>query len=168
MGTVGDCFDNAPMESFWGSMQIELLNRKRWTTYVELATAMADCIDNFYNPTRRHSPLGYLTPDEFEALPSKDHPGQDSHRRGPISGVQVRWTVIGGPRQRSAGRVRGGQHRPESRPGTGRSHIAGASIKPRAIQSLLRLIISPMSVGCDISGCTLPRWFPGSSLVPQI
>jgi putative transposase len=70
MGTIGDCFDNAPMESFWGSMQIELLNRQSWMTYVELATAMADYIVNFYNSLRRHSSLGYLTPDEFEALPS--------------------------------------------------------------------------------------------------
>ncbi len=70
MGTVGDCYDNAPMESFWGSMQIELLNRQRWMTYVELATAMADYIVNFFNPRRRHSSLEYLTPDEFEALPS--------------------------------------------------------------------------------------------------
>ncbi|HUC36359.1 MAG TPA: IS3 family transposase, partial [Acidimicrobiales bacterium] len=54
MGTIGDCFDNAPMESFWGTMQIELLNRKKtWMTYVELATAMADYIVNFYNPLRR-------------------------------------------------------------------------------------------------------------------
>jgi transposase InsO family protein len=68
MGTIGDCFDNAPMESFWGSMQIELLNRKRSMTFVELATAMADYIENFYNPSRRHSSLDYLTPDEFEAI----------------------------------------------------------------------------------------------------
>ena len=68
MGTVGDCLDNAPMESFWGSMQIELLHRKKWLTYVELATAMADYIVNIYNPMRRHSSLDYLTPDEFEAL----------------------------------------------------------------------------------------------------
>jgi transposase InsO family protein len=53
-------------------MQIELLNRKTWMTYVELATAMADYIVNFYNPLRRHSSLGYRTPDEFEALPSSD------------------------------------------------------------------------------------------------
>ena len=52
MGTVGDCYDNAPMESFWGSMQIELLNRQRWTTRVELSTAMAEWIVNFYNPKR--------------------------------------------------------------------------------------------------------------------
>ena len=76
MGTVGDCFDNAPMESFWGSMQIELLNRKKWMTYVELATAMADCIVNFYNPLRRHSLLEYLTPDEFEALRSDQNPAR--------------------------------------------------------------------------------------------
>ncbi len=72
MGTVGDCFDNAPMESFWGSMQIELLTRKKWMTYVELATAMADYIVNFYNSNRRHSSLEYLTPDEFEALTSTE------------------------------------------------------------------------------------------------
>ena len=71
MGTVGDCFDNAPMESFWGSMQIELLNRKKWMAYVELATAMADYIVTFYNPLRRHSSIEYPTPDEFEALASE-------------------------------------------------------------------------------------------------
>jgi putative transposase len=76
MGTVGDCYDNSPMESFWGSMQIELLNRQKWTTYVELATAMADYIVNFYNPARRHSSLDYLTPDEFELLTSTHNPAR--------------------------------------------------------------------------------------------
>jgi putative transposase len=68
MGTVGDCYDNAPMESFWGSMQIELLNRQKWLTIVELTSAMADYIENFYNLERRHSSLNYLTPNEFEEL----------------------------------------------------------------------------------------------------
>ncbi len=68
MGTIGDCFDNAPMESFWGSMQIELLDRQRWRTILELAIAIADYIEHFYNPARRHSALGYLTPNEFEVL----------------------------------------------------------------------------------------------------
>jgi putative transposase len=68
MGTTGDCYDNSPMESFWGSMQIELLNRQRWTTVVELSVAMADYIVNFYNPVRRHSSLNYFTPEEFENL----------------------------------------------------------------------------------------------------
>jgi putative transposase len=70
MGTVGDCYDNAPMESFWGSMQIELLNRQRWRTKMELGLAMVDYIEHFYNPDRRHSSLSYLTPTEFEDLHS--------------------------------------------------------------------------------------------------
>jgi len=68
MGTIGDCYDNAPMESFWGSLQIEVLDRQAWMTRVELAHAIADYIVNFYNPRRRHSSLDYLTPDEFEGL----------------------------------------------------------------------------------------------------
>lgn len=49
---------------------IELLKRKKWLTHVELATAMADFIVNFYDPLRRHSSLNYLTPEEFEAQSS--------------------------------------------------------------------------------------------------
>jgi putative transposase len=70
MGTVGDCYDNAPMESFWGTMQIELLNRKKWRTKIELSIAIAEWIEHFYNPERLHSSLGYLPPIEFEALHS--------------------------------------------------------------------------------------------------
>ena len=70
MGTVGDAYDNAPMESFWGTVQIELLNRQRWRTVVELSVALADYFENFYNEARRHSSLGYLTPREFSDLHS--------------------------------------------------------------------------------------------------
>jgi len=68
MGTIGDCFNNAPMESFWGSMQIELLNRQKWSTRLELASGTADYLETFYNPSRRHISFGYFTPDEFENL----------------------------------------------------------------------------------------------------
>ncbi|MGO9342310.1 MAG: IS3 family transposase [Acidimicrobiales bacterium] len=71
MGTIGDCYDNAPMESFWGSMQIELLNRQKWRTKIELSIAMADYIVHFYNEERRHSSIDYWTPTEFEDLHSK-------------------------------------------------------------------------------------------------
>ena len=64
------CYDNAPMESFRGSVQIELLNRQSWRTKMELGLASADYIEHFYNCHRRHSSLGYLTPNEFEALDS--------------------------------------------------------------------------------------------------
>jgi transposase InsO family protein len=70
MGTVGDYYDNAPMESFWGSMQLELLNREKWRTTLELAIAMADYIEHFYNPARRHSSLASLTPNECDDLHS--------------------------------------------------------------------------------------------------
>jgi transposase InsO family protein len=47
-----------------------LLNRQKWATVVELTQAIADYIENFYNPARRHSSLDYLTPAEFEDLNS--------------------------------------------------------------------------------------------------
>jgi len=74
MGTIGDCYDNAPMESFWGSMQIELLNRKKWRTKIELSIAIAEWIEHFYNPERLHSSLGYVPPIEFEDLHSSTNP----------------------------------------------------------------------------------------------
>ena len=40
MGTIGDCYDDAPMEAFWGRMQVELLNGKKWITIVELSMAV--------------------------------------------------------------------------------------------------------------------------------
>lgn len=66
MGSVGDCYDNAMMESFWSRMQVELLDRKRWRTRVELANAMFEYLEIFHNRQRRHSALGMLTPVEFE------------------------------------------------------------------------------------------------------
>lgn len=65
-GTVGDALDNAMMESFWSSMQIELLNRKKWTTRIELANAIFEYIEVFYNRKRRYSSLEYQTPSDFD------------------------------------------------------------------------------------------------------
>lgn len=64
-GTVGDGLDNALMESFWSSMQIELLKRKM---RVELANAIFEYIEIFHNRQRRHSALGYLAPTEHQTL----------------------------------------------------------------------------------------------------
>ena len=66
MGTVGDCYDNAVIEAFWGRMQTELLNRRRWRTRVELANAIFDYLEIFHNRQRRHSGIGMLTPIEYE------------------------------------------------------------------------------------------------------
>jgi putative transposase len=65
-GTVGDGLDNAMMESFWSSMQIELLDRKKWRTRIELANAIFDYIEVFYNRQRRHSSLDYAIPHEYD------------------------------------------------------------------------------------------------------
>ena len=67
MGTVGDALDNAVAESFFASLQCELLDRHQWPTRAGLAQAMFHWIEAFYNPTRRHSTLGYLSPIDFEA-----------------------------------------------------------------------------------------------------
>lgn len=68
MGHIASAYDNALMESFWGAMQLEQLDRRAWSTRRELATAMFEWIEGFYNRHRRHSALGYLSPDEFDTL----------------------------------------------------------------------------------------------------
>ncbi len=74
MGTVGDCFDNATMESFWGTMQLELLDTKEWSTRDELANAIFEWIECWYNPKRRHSSIGMHSPFTFETLHTRsDH-----------------------------------------------------------------------------------------------
>lgn len=67
MGTVGDAYDNALAESFWATLQTELLDRQSWTTRSQLRAAVFDYIEVFYNRKRLHSRLGYKSPLEFEA-----------------------------------------------------------------------------------------------------
>lgn len=66
MGSIGDCYDNGLMESFWARMQVELLNRRRWNTRLELANAIFEYLEIFHNRQRRHSSLGMLSPIEYE------------------------------------------------------------------------------------------------------
>jgi len=68
MGKVASSVDNALIESFWSTMQRELLDRRNWDTRVELARAIFEWIEGFYNPTRRHSSLGMRSPHEYETL----------------------------------------------------------------------------------------------------
>jgi putative transposase len=67
MGSVGDAFDNAVAESFFGTLQLELLDRGQWQSRHELAAAMFEWIECFYNPQRRHSSVGMLSPIDYEA-----------------------------------------------------------------------------------------------------
>ncbi len=67
MGTVGDALDNAAAESFYATLQTELLDRYSWPTRSRLRSAIFEYIEAFYNRKRRHSGLEYLSPAEFEA-----------------------------------------------------------------------------------------------------
>ena len=67
MGSVGDALDNAIAKSFFASMQTELLNRRRtWDSRTQLANAMFEWIEVFYNRQRRHSTLDYETPVDYD------------------------------------------------------------------------------------------------------
>jgi putative transposase len=66
MGSVGDCYDNALAESFFATLECELLARQTFRTHLEARTALFADLEIFYNRQRRHSALGYLSPDAYE------------------------------------------------------------------------------------------------------
>ncbi len=66
MGSVGDCYDNAMCESFFASLECELLDRRCFRTRTEARMAVFSYIEGWYNPRRRHSALGYESPMNFE------------------------------------------------------------------------------------------------------
>lgn len=65
-GSVGDAYDNAMCESFFATLECELLDRRRFRSQAEARMAVFQFIEGFYNPSRRHSALGYLSPLEYE------------------------------------------------------------------------------------------------------
>jgi putative transposase len=66
MGSVGDAYDNAMAESFFATLERELLNRRRFQTQAEARMAVFEWIEGWYNPHRRHSSLGYVSPVNYE------------------------------------------------------------------------------------------------------
>jgi putative transposase len=66
MGSVGDAYDNAMAESFFASLERELLNRRRFHSQAEAKMAVFEWIEGWYNPHRRHSSLGYRSPVNYE------------------------------------------------------------------------------------------------------
>jgi hypothetical protein len=66
MGTVGDAYDNAMAESFFATLECELINRRSWKSKADARTALFIWIEGWYNPRRRHSALDYLSPINFE------------------------------------------------------------------------------------------------------
>jgi putative transposase len=66
MGCVGACYGNAMAESFFATLECELLARQLFRMHLEACTAFFEYIEDFYNRQRRHSPLGYLSPIAYE------------------------------------------------------------------------------------------------------
>jgi putative transposase len=66
MSRVGDCWDNAVAESFFATLKAELVDHERYPTRAAAIASIGDYIENFYNLTRRHSHLDYVSPLEFE------------------------------------------------------------------------------------------------------
>ncbi len=66
MGSVGDAYDNAMCESFFATLECELLARRRFTSQAEARMAVFSYIEGWYNPARRHSGIGYLSPIAYE------------------------------------------------------------------------------------------------------
>ena len=66
MGSVGDAYDNAMAESFFATLECELLDRRRFQSQAEAQVAVFNFIEGWYNPRRRHSSLGYHSPSNFE------------------------------------------------------------------------------------------------------
>ncbi|HET9066742.1 MAG TPA: IS3 family transposase [Gemmatimonadales bacterium] len=67
MSRRGDCWDNAVVESFFATLKLGLVHRQTWATRSSLTRALVDYIDGWYNPERRHSHLGYVSPIAYEA-----------------------------------------------------------------------------------------------------
>ena len=66
MGSTGDCYDNAMAESFFATLEVELIDRSDWSGPAQARAAVFEYIEVFYNRIRRHSGIGYRSPDEFE------------------------------------------------------------------------------------------------------
>jgi putative transposase len=86
MSGVGQCWDNAPMESFFASLKKELVHHEDYQTRAEARTSIFEYIETFYNPKRRHSSLGYVSPSEFErnrwSNPAEPHPLPSNNPNG--------------------------------------------------------------------------------------
>ena len=68
MGSKGCAYDNAVAESFFATLKKELVHRRSWPTRRELISEVFEFVEGFYNTTRRHSTLGYLSPTQFERI----------------------------------------------------------------------------------------------------
>lgn len=79
MGTVGDAYDNAMAESFFATLECELIDRRSWRSKAEAKTALSTWIESWYNPRRLHSTLGYASSINFEEDHAADNDRAEQH-----------------------------------------------------------------------------------------
>jgi putative transposase len=89
MGTVGDAYDNAMAESFFATLECELIDRRSWKTKTEARLALFTYIEGWYNPRRRHSSLGQVSPAKFERSHHDRHHAPPSSREHDLTTVGV-------------------------------------------------------------------------------
>ena len=73
MGSVGDCYDNVLAESFFATLECELIDRSAFGNHSEARLAVFDYVEAFYNPRRRHSSIDYLSPIAYERRWREQH-----------------------------------------------------------------------------------------------
>ena len=88
MGSKGCCFDNAVAESFFATLKKELARRRSWPMRRELTGEVFEYIEAFYNPVRRHSTLGYLSPVQFEKGTLSPDGAKDAASRLPLTKIR--------------------------------------------------------------------------------
>ena len=94
-GSVGDCYDNAMCESFFATLECELLERRRFRSHAEARMAVFEFIEGWYNPRRRHSAIGYLSPVDYER--SKLPPARPNPRSSTKPGqLHLSWIMKSG------------------------------------------------------------------------
>lgn len=79
MGSVGDCYDNAMAESFFATLECEVIQQSRFRSRAEARQAVFSFIEGWYNTRRRHSALGYQSPRQFEAEYHQSHKPEPVH-----------------------------------------------------------------------------------------
>ena len=88
---VGSALDNAMAQSFFGTLQLELLDSRTWTTRVELASAIFEWIEGWYSPRRRHTSVGDLSPVDYERKPAT---AVDAALPSPTGGILGAWKRV--------------------------------------------------------------------------
>lgn len=104
MGTVGDAYDNAMAESFFATLECELIDRRSWKSKTEAKTGLFTWIEGWYNPRRLHSALGYLSPINFEEKnhASNDHVQQHGFPTAAVGSSQAPTAAVENPAPENA------------------------------------------------------------------